>query len=373
MRMQAGEVSPSDETRTWGNFLTFSASGFVKNLVANISGISRFFFRVYLSSTPISPGKYVLWRHGLAAQGVAIPLSLSRTTLSDPKRLVFMNHSVTVTIFKERGAQPLNPLSAATYQSPRKVLRFYAGSNLVTQSIRLRHSSQFTVFATFAEKVPSAALLEESNSRSIKLKLLRGPNLAQVGPEARLGAVRLMLNSLNSLPVTDRENVDSAGAKMRLPRGSFHGQQTKILRSFLAGPHATELLANSKFVPAHTDLNLFNIILDQGGQPRTIDFDFRRIQLLPRWFDALVLTRQCGADFFMTGELDNELAPFFVDAFGSPESSMNFIGCQREAIFDFASILLAPKVGSVTAMFPKFWYEAEQRIVYSRNRFLAQD
>ena len=374
MRNQVGRDGRLTERTSWRNLVfTFSPGGFLSNLAHNFIGISLFFFRIYVSSTPISPGKYVLWRNGLAAQGVDLPLSLSRTTLSGAKRLVFMNRPVTVSISKRSAAEQPQPLSAATYQSPRKVLRFYSGAGLVIQSIRPRPSSQYAIFETFVRTVPSAALLEESNSRSIRLKLLQGPNLAQLESKARHGAVISILKSLSELPLADADGVKSAEALMRLPRGPLRGRGTKLLSSFFRDPDAIEVLSNSKLVPAHTDLNLFNIILDDEGQPRTIDFDFRRIQLLPRWFDALVLTRQCAADFFMTGQLDSELAPFFGDAFGSLDYSKNFIGRQREAIFDFASVLLAPKLGSVRSLFPNSWCEAERRIVYSRKRFLGQN
>ncbi len=374
MRNQVARDGRLTEPTNWRNLvLTFSPSGFLKNLAHNVVGVSLFFFRIYFSSTPISPGKYVLWRNGLATQSVEIPLSLSRTTLSGGKRLVFMNRPLTASISKQSAAEQPYPLTAATYQSPRKVLRFYSGADLVIQSIRPRPSSQYAIFETFVRTVPSAALLEESNSRSIRLKLLQGPNLAQLESRARLGAVISILKSLNELPLADGDGVESADALMRLPRGPLRGRGTKLLRSFLTDPSAIELLSNSKLVPAHTDLNLFNIILDDEGQPRTIDFDFRRIQLLPRWFDALVLTRQCAADFFMTGQLDIELAPFFGDVFGSLDHSKNFIGRQREAIFNFASVLLAPKRGSVRSVFPNSWWEAERRIVYSRERFLGQN
>lgn len=155
--------------------------------------------------------------------------------------------------------------------------------------------------------------------------------------------------------MAEGQGVETTELVRRLPRGPLRGRRAKMLTIFPQVPRAADILSASKLVSAHTDLNLSNLILDDEGQPGTIDFDFRRIQLLIRRFDALILTRQCVADFFMKGELDSELARFFGDMSGSLDNSLNLIGRQREAIFDFAGILLAPKLKTFPTVFPKFW------------------
>lgn len=349
-----------------------SAIGILKNLRNNILGLFRFIFRIYLTAIPISSGEYDLWRQGMASSGTEIPRSLMRTTLSDTKRLVFMKKHISIKVWKPGTRIRQNPLAAATYQSPEKVLLFYPNSGVVTQSILPRSSYQYYIFTRFAMAVPTAALLAESSSKMLKMRLLTGPNLSQLAPKDRLVALVKILSALSELPEFDGRSVDKENLISRVPVGPVGGIHSSNLLSFLADTQAMSVMKPTKLVPAHTDLNLFNIILDDEGEPRIIDFDFRRIQLLPRWFDALVLIRQCAAEFFMAGELDHELVAFFGDEFESNDRKLKFLGRHREVLFDFASVLLAPKFGTRQNIFPRTWNAAERRILDSRERFLGQ-
>lgn len=335
-----------------------------------IRGMIRFYKSVILSSQGVRFGSYLLWQDGFAIVGAPLPSGLKRSTLSDNKRLMLRGWHVRVPAGKRVRAASKYLASIGAYQRGRTKLYFDPRANVVVRQTSGNHKLASTaILWSLADIFPNPIIREESVPSRIVMEMIWSDNLAQVGTNFRVQSITALLersalapgqaNSLGVEDVFDRY----------LNLGAHVGPETKSLRTFLSCPAARHLLGYSPWVATHGDLNLFNVLIDPNGLPSVIDFDPRKVRILPRWFDPLILIRQCGAEEYLRGEFDDLLRRILCKELRSTEMHAQLLDQFRNDLFTLALALEAPYVEDKWELAPKGLGELEDRISSGRKRF----
>lgn len=294
----------------------------------------------------LGAGAYFIWRDALARTTFDAPQSLKRTSLSPAKQFKVGRWPLVILIpfswSRRSGARP----DSVVFQKAGKHLEFFAAFGKVV-----------SVHHNIVREEPGAPVLEltrylrtpivdvSSDATRITMRILEGPNLAQVDDARRLLVVRALSRDLRSLPVRSDHEESSLFLEylLRVVSNAFPlaSELTSLVKFIMQYSSA----GNSDWRIGHTDLNLFNIVLD-GDLYAVIDFEPNRIGLVPGFYDFLTLVRQCAPREFLTGKLDEEFALWFRDDVS--QSSLTWVSQHRN---EFAMLMCAlPAVPELQAL-----------------------
>jgi len=333
--------------------------------IGNLLGAWRTLFSNWHVIRILGTGAYFVWRDALARTSFDVPQSLKRSSLNPGKQFKVGRWPLVILIpfswSRRSGARP----DSVVFQKAGKHLEFFAA---VGRVVSVHHNSD--------GEAPSAPVLElarylrtaivdvSSDATRITMRMLEGPNLAQVDDARRLLVVRALSRDLRSLPV--RSNYEESflflDYLLRVVSRAF--PLSSELTSLVEFIRQYSSAGNSDWRIGHTDLNLFNIILD-GDLYAVIDFEPNRIGLVPGFYDFLTLVRQCAPREFLAGKLDEEFALWFRDDVS--QSSLAWVSQHRN---EFAMLMCAlPSVPDLQALQSKdfsFHIESTDQV---QNRF----
>lgn len=344
----------------------------LRNLARNLQGVFGFYRAVWVSPLQIPLNHYLLWQDGFSRPGAFAPAGLSRSVLSPNKQLVFLGRQLKLPAWKPSFGSYLGAVDFAAYQNPRSVLFFDLSTKRVFQEIlEARNSAEFETVVALSGIFPNPLDRENSTPSRLVMRLVWGPNLSQVEARIKVSSIERLLQCAAVQKGTHdhRERVNLLFDDF-LSLGDHVGPETEMLASLASNPIVRMVLGGAAWVPTHGDLNLFNILVENDSQPQVIDFDVHKIQLMPRWFDALVLIRQCGAQEYFDGHFDQLLARI-VSLSGGVAKPPNFLQDFRSEIFSLAMALEAPSCGIPWKLAPEGLEALERKLRGSRIRFTS--
>lgn len=316
----------------------------------------------------LGAGAYFVWRDALAKTSFDAPQSLKRSSLNPAKQFKVGRWPLVVLIPfswpRGSGARP----DSVVFQKAGKHLEFFAA---VGRVVSVHHNNNGE--ASGAPVIELARYLRtpivnvSSDATRITMRMLEGPNLAQVDDARRLLVVRALSRDLRTLPVRSDYEESSRFLEYLLRVLSRAFPLSSELTTLVDFIRQCGSAGNSDWRIGHTDLNLFNIVLD-GDFYAVIDFEPNRIGLVPGFYDFLTLVRQCASREFLAGNLDEEFALWFRDDVS--QSSIAWVSRHRN---EFAMLMCAlPSIPELQALQSKdfsFHLESTDQVQERFRRF----
>jgi hypothetical protein len=365
----------ANQTGVWGEFvglLLLRSFATLRNLARNLRGVCGFYRAVWVSPLQVPLHLYLLWQDGFSRTGARAPAGLSRSVLSPNKQLVFLGRQLKLPAWKPNFGRYLGAVDFAAYQRRRSLLFFDMATETVFQEILdTKNSAEFETVVALSGIFPNPLDKENSTPSRLVMRLVWGPNLSQVEARIKFSCIERLLRCSAAQTGThiQIERVNRLFDEF-LALGDHVGPETEMLASLASSPIARMMFGGVPWVPSHGDLNLFNVIVENDNDPNVIDFDVHKIQFMPRWFDPLILIRQCGAKQYFDGQFDELLARMFWLPEGVAKSP-NFLEDFRSEIFALAMALEAPSCGSPWKLAPEGLEALERELTGSRIRFAS--